>query len=235
MGHDRQECAKCANSPSWNIRRSRSVSRCAKRANLCAGECENQERAHQLGAFSIHNRKTGRRNQPALRRYEPQSVRHQPTGSHKKPEARQREGGPMTPADWHPLMTEARQALTEAAGLDGRGRFTKKAVMALRHLLPYVWQIDHQSDGHPLVLCGRDYKPVGVPGEGRGAWVRYSDFPGHCIKDIAALPAEAVTTLQFAQHTGYYFFEAHRAPWYDKHYARRLLALMDAHLTGSRK
>ncbi len=141
----------------------------------------------------------------------------------------------MKPPDWHPLMIEARQSLTEAAGLDGRGRFTRKAVTTLRHLLPYCWQIDHETDGHPLILCGRDYKPLGVPGEGRGAWVRYSDFPGHCIEDIAALPTEAVAMLQFAEFTGHYFFDDVTAPWQGKHHAKRLLSIMDAHLTGSRK
>ncbi len=37
--------------------------------------------------------------------------------------------------------------------------------------------------------------------------------------------------LHYEEFTGFYFFNDGNAPWHGKHHARRLLSIIDAHLT----
>ncbi|MCE5360086.1 MAG: hypothetical protein JJ714_03655 [Acidithiobacillus sp.] len=132
---------------------------------------------------------------------------------------------------WQSMLLASRELLARAGGLHYVGGIHRqKDVRGLAAELPYLWQFDFSREGHPLVLCGREYKPLGVQGSGFCPWVKYADYPRHCIQSIDELPASARERLHYVEGVGYYFYDSYRCPpWRGKTYARRLAETIDAH------
>jgi hypothetical protein len=124
---------------------------------------------------------------------------------------------------WEHYILGAKYALQAALGtkmLNLRNNYNRRAVEALRVILPYCLHYVENPD--TLIWLNRDYKPLGVlPFE---EWVDYEAFPWlHVAKNDPAISH----LLNIKNYDSCFFlFEDGTAPWLGKDHALRLLKLI---------
>lgn len=145
---------------------------------------------------------------------------------------------------WVKCLTGTAYALRNAIGshtIDGYpdiqgSPYSKRAVRALRGVLPYCLHPIKDTDGEQLIWLNRDYKPLGLmPYED---WVEYADFRWlHVHRNDARIRNLLVSCAQTPATRGgggvFYLFNDLTAPTNGKARAKALLAKIDEVLARS--